>query len=162
MVFAISKPIEIETLVSVVRHHARGSGGEETQLPPDAAMAEAASTAEFDVARLEHAHARHPEFLSKLLGVAIKSQNNSLRELRAARESSDMARLAFIAHSIKGASASLFADELHVIARRTETAARGASTDALEIARTLEDKLGSLLRALEAYLEIRSQLKAGT
>jgi HPt (histidine-containing phosphotransfer) domain-containing protein len=114
------------------------------------------------VARLEQAHARHPEFLSKLLGVAIKSQNDSLRELRAARESSDMARLAFIAHSIKGASASLFADELHVIARRTETAARGASTDALEIARTLEDKLGLLLRALEAYLEIRSQLKAGT
>jgi signal transduction histidine kinase/DNA-binding response OmpR family regulator len=154
MVFAISKPIEIETLVSVVRHHARGSGGEETQLttmPPDAAMAEAASTAEFDVARLEQAHARHPEFLSKLLGIAIRSQSDSLRELRAARESGDMARLAFIAHSIKGASASLFADELHAIARRTETAARSASKDALEISQILEEKLGLLLCALEAH-----------
>jgi HPt (histidine-containing phosphotransfer) domain-containing protein len=62
-----------------------------------------------------------------------------------------MARLAFIAHSIKGASASLFADELHAIARRTETAARSASKDALEISQTLEEKLGLLLCALEAH-----------
>ncbi len=161
MKFTLTKPIEIESLVSVVRHHSRHVG--EVELPPPAVSRD--STADFpgtpvaavgarafDLARLEQVHAKRPGFLTRMLGIAINSQTTALGELREAQAGADMERLAFVAHSIKGASASLFAEELHVLAGRTETAARAASPDAMDMAGLLAKQLEQLLGELEARL----------
>lgn len=163
MKFTLTKPIEIESLVSVVRHHSRRVPNPDlppTSQPdasppalpgtPDSPVAERAAA--FDLARLEQVHAKRPGFLVRMLGIAINSQTAALEELRQARASADMERLAFAAHSIKGASASLFAEELHVLAGRTETAARAATPDAMDMAGLLAEKLEQLLGEIEARI----------
>ncbi len=160
MKFTLTKPIEIESLVSVVRHHSRHvphiekpePGTSTTALPmtPDTKNAERAQA--FDLARLEQVHAKRPGFLPRMLGIAINSLTSALGELREARANTDLERLAFVAHSIKGASASLFADELHLLAGRTEIAARAASADATDMAGLLAEKLEQLLGEIEARI----------
>jgi signal transduction histidine kinase/DNA-binding response OmpR family regulator len=155
MEYIISKPIEIEPLISVVLHHSRRGGQATGAAPTPAAAADhAAQNKEltFDLTRLEQTHAKRPGFLFKLLGIAFKSLTGSLQELREARAAADMPRLAFVAHSIKGASASLFADELYATAQRTETAARTMQPDTPAIAGQLADSLESLLREIATCL----------
>ncbi len=151
MEYIISKPIEIEALISVVLHHSRhGSEAARAASKPAAAPDRAAENSEiaFDLTRLEQTHAKRPGFLFKLLGIAFKSQTGCLQELREALAAADMQRLAFVAHSIKGASASLFAHELHALAQRTETAARTMQPDTPAIAGQLAGSLESLLREI--------------
>jgi signal transduction histidine kinase/DNA-binding response OmpR family regulator len=159
MRFTITKPIEIDSLVAIVRHHARRAFDEDARPAaapevlaelPDAVPAPDAAA--FDLARLELMHAKRPGFLPRLLAIAVSSQTAALVELREALAGADMERLAFVAHSIKGASASLFADELHVLARRAETAAHAASPDAASIANLLAEKLEHLLGEIEARI----------
>jgi signal transduction histidine kinase/CheY-like chemotaxis protein len=149
MEYIISKPIEIEALISVVLHHSRCSGREHVPEQAPVAIQQPAYEKQglaFDLVRLEQTHVRRPGFLFKLLGIALKSQGGLLQELREARAAADMPRLAFVAHSIKGASTTLFADELHALAQRTETAARTMHPDATAVAGQLIESLESLLR----------------
>ncbi|MBI5792424.1 MAG: response regulator [Rhodocyclales bacterium] len=163
MKFTLTKPIEIESLVSVVRHHSRRVPNMEMPptsqpdassgaLPETPDMPVAERPPALDLARLEQVHAKRPGFLIRMLVIAINSQTTTLAELREARASADMERIAFVAHSIKGASASLFAEELHVLAGRTETAARAASPDAMDMAGLLAEKLEQLLSEIEARI----------
>jgi CheY-like chemotaxis protein len=155
MEYIIPKPIEIEALISVVLHHSRR--GDREHVPEAAQAARQDLSGEqkgfaFDLTRLEQMHSRRPGFLLKLLGIALKSLAGSLKELREARAATDMQRLAFVTHSIKGASASLFADELHALAQRAETAARTLRPDATAIAGQLADRLESLLQEIGACI----------
>ena len=155
MEYIISKPIEIEALISVVLHHSRRADREQVPEAAHAAKQDLAGQKKgfaFDLTRLEQMHSRRPGFLFKLLGIARKSLADSLRELREARAAADMQRLAFVAHSIKGASTSLFADELHALAQRTETAAQTLRPDATAIAGQLADSLESLLQEIAACI----------
>jgi signal transduction histidine kinase/ligand-binding sensor domain-containing protein/CheY-like chemotaxis protein/HPt (histidine-containing phosphotransfer) domain-containing protein len=92
------------------------------------------------------------EFAEQLVSLFIDSGDVTLREIRAALHSGDIAAVGRLAHALKGSSASIFARSTSVAAERLETAARLGASDALpELAEQLREEAG---RAT-AYLRTR-------
>ena len=137
MIAQISKPIDPETLVTLIRQH----------------------TLERPVGTIDwHAlEARFPgkvDFIRRLLGVFIQSQTPTVANLRAAAASGDIGAIAPIAHPLKSSSGNIMANALMALALRTEQASRQSQPEALslaeELATALEATLAEIARRLEA------------
>jgi HPt (histidine-containing phosphotransfer) domain-containing protein len=98
-----------------------------------------------DWSQLEFRYGSRPEFLNKLLGIALESQSESPAQIRAAA-TIDLPRLAVLAHTLKGTAGFLFAHDLMAKARATEVAARAGAPD-------VANRAEALASALEAMLE---------
>ena len=154
MVEHVAKPIELNSLVRVLRKHARW------QVPPvpDAAVSPAPTLAtgesrglvDWD-AMLAQYQGRQA-FVTKLIGIALASQAASPARLRDAGGQLDFDAIAFTAHSIKGMSANFSAGRLRDFAAEVEAAARGRRDDAGPKALRLADLMDEFLLALTARM----------
>lgn len=73
---------------------------------------------------LEARYAFKPEFLLKLLNVALQSQADIAGQMRAAAQAGDFERMRFLAHGTKGMAGSLMAAGLMELAHAAEVAAK--------------------------------------
>lgn len=73
---------------------------------------------------LEARYAFKPEFLLKLLNVALQSQADIASQMRDAAKAEDFERMRFLAHGTKGMAGNLMAASLMEIAHAAELAAK--------------------------------------
>ena len=92
-------------------------------------------------------------FVRKLAASAVASHRDSPDKLRAASETSDLAGLANIAHSLKSLSAQLQAEDTCQRASAVEMAARAGRPDAAELALQLAQSTEVLLTELVAFAD---------
>ncbi len=151
----VTKPIELNSLVRVLRKHARWQAppladDAVSPAPTLAPMAAAEGLVDWD-AMLDLYQGRQA-FVDKLVGIALASQATAPARLRDAAGQRDFAALAFTAHSIKGMSANFSAARLREFAVETEAAARAGRDDAGPMAQRLADLMDEFLAALSSRL----------
>jgi len=88
------------------------------------------------------------DFVDRLLTTAWRSNLETAEKLRMAAEAKDMEGLAFLAHTLKGMSGNLVLNELFMLAKEAELAARGERDDAILLAGDLADKVDRLLNEI--------------
>ncbi|MBN8476088.1 ATP-binding protein [Sulfuritalea sp.] len=156
----MTKPIELNSLVRVLRRHARwwAPPVADDIVPPATeasargapALATGGGLVDWD-AMLGKYQGRQA-FVDKLVGIALASQATAPVRLRDAAGRLDFDALAFTAHSIKGMSANFSAARLHSLAVETEAAARERRDDAGAMALRLADLMDEFLAALAARM----------
>ncbi len=159
MVEHVTKPVQYEELRACILRHIsaqRQTGAAPAcSVPTPAAVPLAvpgyrddAAALRIDWEALNARHARHPEFIGKLLHLALKSNADTCAQLRAAVHAIDLPRIAFLAHSVKGLAANLYAESLHELAMLAERAARAGDSDAAEQALALLVGVEHLMTAI--------------
>jgi len=160
MLAHVTKPIELDTLVTEILRHRRTSPSP-ASVPAKAAAALAAApqpvavtaaTASklIDWPALEAQFKGKADIVSRIAGKALTTYRNDvirLRELAAGQGALD--ELAFLAHNIKGSAGALKAQRIHELAATTDRAARAGQADSQALAATLAEELGTLIVELE-------------
>jgi signal transduction histidine kinase/CheY-like chemotaxis protein/HPt (histidine-containing phosphotransfer) domain-containing protein len=135
----VSKPIELsELLVTISRWsgsgRARRQNAEQPAPAPETATAPAIpehnGEACMDRQWLESMREKRLGFLVRMFGVYVKEEPKRFAKLKDAVASRDMEQVDFLAHSIKGASATLGAKEVRRLAYNVEMAAKAGDADA--------------------------------
>jgi CheY-like chemotaxis protein/anti-sigma regulatory factor (Ser/Thr protein kinase) len=156
MVDQLTKPIDCEKLVAIVRRNARHSSGkpfDHIVIPPPAIMAESPALATMvDWAALHKRYEHKPEFLASLLATAMTSLSATPEHLRSALRAGDTDRAIFLAHSLKGVAGNLMANGLARKASEAELACRSHSAEANDIAARLADGADDLVREIGEHL----------
>jgi len=150
----LAKPVRLEELQAAI---------ERTVLLPrqlaSATSGSGASPAEtgepvLDPARIDHLRELQddddPAFVRDMIDLFLKETGRRLEEMRVAAVAGDVAALAALAHTVKGAAASLGARALQARCTLIETRAReGLAVPAGEAVRGLDEDYGRLAIALE-------------
>jgi PAS domain S-box-containing protein len=134
MVERLTKPVDLDALVSTILQHASPAPPRPTTLVDWAALAE----------RLEGV----PGLVAKLTATALRSQRETPAKLRDAAAAGDLAALAFMAHNVKGMSGNLSAPRVMELSQRAERAAREAAPEAPALGRELAEHVEALLAEL--------------
>lgn len=136
MAAQISKPIDPEALVTLIRQHT---------------VERSAGTIDWHA--LEARFPGKADFIRRLLGVFIQSQTPTVATLRAAAASGDIGAIAPIAHPLKSSSGNIMANALMALALRTEQASRQSLPEALPLAEELATALEATLAEVSRRLE---------
>ncbi|MBS0354525.1 MAG: response regulator [Proteobacteria bacterium] len=134
MAAQISKPIDPEALVALIRRHT---------------LERPAGTIDWQA--LDSRFPGKADFIRRLLGVFIQSQTPTVATLRAAAASGDISAIAPIAHPLKSSSGNIMANALMALALRAEQASRQSQPEAL----TLAEELATALEATLAEIAVR-------
>jgi signal transduction histidine kinase/CheY-like chemotaxis protein len=157
MVDQLTKPVDCQKLVDIVLRNAKVA-----PIPPSQS---ATTTRVIDTVRapvpanwmdwpaLRERYAQNPEFLRKLLNVAITSLATMPADLREALRAEDSTRTIFLAHSVKGAAGNLLASELATRASEAELACRANTSEAGGLVADLADAVEDLLTEINEQLE---------
>ncbi len=170
MLAHVTKPIELDTLVTEILRHRRASSGSvpakaAAALPaaPEAVAVTAATASKLiDWPALEAQFKGKSDIVSRIASKALTTYRNDLirlRELAAGHGALD--ELAFLAHNIKGSAGALKAQSIHELAATTDRAARAGQADSQVLAATLADELGALIVELETRGAEAGQSLAG-
>ena len=135
MVEHISKPIDLERLVSAVLRH----------------TSRRARTLVIDETALMARYGGRRDFLRRLVATAISSHGGTAMRLREAAVAKDLPGLRALAHTVKGSAGNLQAERLQALAAETEQAARDGTDDALSKADELAEALDDLMTALKQW-----------
>jgi signal transduction histidine kinase/CheY-like chemotaxis protein/HPt (histidine-containing phosphotransfer) domain-containing protein len=168
MVDHVSKPIDVENLVTTILRHvssAETDGTEailETQTPVTAASNNAKiEDSLIDWEALSARFNNRTAFVEKLLHSVLKSYSETPALLRRAAEERNLETLAYLAHGLKGTSGSLEARLVNKHARQTEESARSGQDDAphlaIDLAVLTERLMGELQSKLSSGLERSGQ-----
>jgi hemerythrin-like metal-binding protein len=167
MIDYLSKPIDLESLISVIKRHARHVAAGSDQTPRVAPIvkksAEVASSVgsseeqentRLDIidwnALLASALGRK-EFVQQLVTAVLKSRADVAVKLRKAAETSDYEAIASLAHNLTGMAGSMYAGQMYRIGTQTEDAARDTLPEAQELAWKLADATDKLLDELSRF-----------
>jgi two-component system, sensor histidine kinase and response regulator len=157
MVDQLIKPVDGQKLVDIVLRNAK--------VAPIPASQSATTTRAIDTVRaavpangldwpaLRERYAQKPEFLRKLLNVAMTSLATTPADLREALRAEDSARTIFLAHNVKGAAGNLMASELATRASEAELACRAKSAEAGGLIADLADAVEYVLKEVSEQLE---------
>ena len=137
MVEHLAKPLDIDRLVAVILQYARVPNASEARPPLPPEVVPAATDMRVDWAGLNARYAGQPEFLARLIGLALQNYPETPGRLRAAAAAGDVGGVATLAHDIKGMSGSFMSWALHEQAREAERAAREGEPDVLALAERL-------------------------
>ncbi|WP_079433995.1 response regulator [Zoogloea sp. LCSB751] len=136
MAAQISKPIDPEALVTLIRRHT---------------VERSAGTIDWQA--LEARFPGKADFIRRLLGVFIQSQTPTVATLRATAACGDIGAIAPIAHPLKSSSGNIMANALMALALRTEQASRQSLPEALTLAEELATALEATLAEVSRHLE---------
>ena len=152
MVEHVTKPVELNRLVHVLRMHARWDAlpvAAETIPPvPNPVAAQVSALVDWDA--MHGQHRGNQTLIDRIVRIALRSEAASPASLRAAAAQREFETMAFIAHRIKGMSANFSAGGLRDLALETESAARAESQGADALALRLADLMDEFLAALSA------------
>ena len=142
MVDQLTKPIDGEKLVAMVRRHACGriaaAGAASPPLPER-------TGAVVDWQALQARYGRKPDFVDRLMTTARQSLAETPARLRAAAAADDLGEAALLTHSLKGVAGNLLAAALAQQATDTEAACRNGAADARVRLEALADAVAALL-----------------
>ncbi|MFO1418094.1 MAG: PAS domain S-box protein [Methylotetracoccus sp.] len=157
MLDVITKPIDLDALVSTIRAHVgtrlarpesiapRGSS-ESTGIgvePPDDAL---------DWDGLQKHYRGREAFIERLVATAMTTYADVPAELRARVARGDLSEIAKMAHSLKGSLGNLLASDAVALAERTQVAAGADDADCIPLALSLADAIDRLLDALRQHV----------
>ena len=150
MVAQLTKPIDGEDLVAVVRRYARGHDA--VAAPAVAAAGEqpsgrVATAVDWDA--LQSRYSRKPDFVERLMATARQSLADTPARLRAAAAAADLAEAALLTHSLKGVAGNLMAGDLAQQAVDAEAACRNGDADVRVRLEALADGVAALLAEIE-------------
>ena len=148
MVATVTKPIDIDVLVSQVLQQVHRPGGLATGAAAGEADTASGETGLIDWHALLARFAHRAGFVERLLALALKNTVGKPAQLRALADQRDFAGIDALAHDCKGIAGNLAADGLEDLARRTMNLARAGENGALALARQLADALDGLAAAL--------------
>lgn len=145
----LAKPVRLEELQAAIERVVLLP----RQLAPAASPPEAGDPV-LDPTRIDHLRELQdeddPAFVRDMIDLFLKEAARRLDEMRAAAAAGDAAALASLAHTVKGAAASLGARALQARCAAIEARAReGQAAPAAEAVRGLEEDYGRLAIALE-------------
>jgi PAS domain S-box-containing protein len=161
----ITKPLDADKLVAVVLQHLGrtpealpvapaekvGASGTATEVAATEESATEGSASVLDWSQLEARYGSRPEYLAKLLNIALESQSGTSAEIRTVvTTATTLPRLAELAHTLKGTAGFLFAHDLMEKARTAEKAARAGSPDVAGHAEALACALEALLEEIRS------------
>lgn len=154
MVEHVTKPVELHSLVQVLRTHARwrGPGAAGELVPQEEVTAPAPEPALIDWNAMLAQHRGKHAMVGRLAAIALASEAAAPDSLRDACAQRDLDAIAFFAHRIKGMSPNFSAERLRDLSARTEVAARGRQDDAGSLALRLADLMEQFLAELRARL----------
>jgi PAS domain S-box-containing protein len=151
MVATITKPIDIEVLVSTllaVLHRqpapARTRGAATVETGGDAEP----SLSILDWDALYRRFPNRQAFVQRLIGSSIETHAGDPEKLRSLSTANDFAAIEFLAHSLKGFAGNLFAHEVTQLATRTLNAARAGEQQVLLLCLELAEAVERLLMVL--------------
>jgi CheY-like chemotaxis protein len=153
MVDYITKPYMLDTLVrAVLKHTSRPPESPMNVAPPSSSARSSASTdrptPEADWACMQQHFAPQPGVLGALISVARQTLPGVAEQLDLALQASDLARLAKVAHEIKGIALNLRTPGLTELATRTQDQSRQADPQATEMGLLLSGHLKGFLARL--------------
>jgi signal transduction histidine kinase/DNA-binding response OmpR family regulator len=151
MVDQLTKPIDGEQLVAMVRRYARREPAAGVVASPVAPVVPAApppATTLIDWCALQNRYANKPEFVNKLMATAMSSLAETPERMRAAARAGDLDQAVRLAHNLKGVAGNLMADGLARQASEAELACRARSATAEALMAGLADALESLLKEI--------------
>lgn len=158
----ISKPVELEILITEILQHCRPAATTETtamapiDTPDPSTSLRGPASADptdglIDWAGLEAQFKGKTAFVTKLASRALSNYRTNVIRLRAlAAGEGELSELSFLAHSLKGTAGSLKAQSIHELAATTDMAARVNDPACRRLASELADGLDQLIRELEA------------
>lgn len=153
MVDYITKPYMLDTLVqAVLKHASRPPESPMNVVPPSSSTHLAAQTDRptpaADWASMQQHFAPQPGVLGALISVARQTLPGVAEQLALALQASDLARLAKVAHEIKGIALNLRTPGLTELATRTQDLSRQAAPQAVEFGHQLSGHLQGFLAQL--------------
>ena len=150
MVDYITKPYMLDTLVqAVLKHVSRPPENPMNVVPPSSPLAAPERpTPEADWVCMRQHFAPQPGVLSALINVARQTLPGVAEQLSQALQSDDLARLAKVAHEIKGIALNLRTPGLTDLATRTQDQARQAASGSNELGQQLSVHLQGFLAQL--------------
>ena len=144
----ISKPIDPERLVGVIRHYLLPAGSADDLGVVNAAVRP--GCIDFDA--LQARWYRTPGMAARLLRLFLDSQEAAASELRDAAAAADLKRVCFICHNLKSVLGSIDAAHGAGLAADTHRAAASGEHCALELAGRLADEIDKLKSCAAALL----------
>ena len=162
MVGRITKPIDHEELVAMVRRHARhpsrAGGTTAIHAAPAETMGQAAESAPtldgiIDWEGLRERYRSNPAFLERIAALSIRSYRELPARLRQWVAEGNLSEIGKTAHGVKGGVGNLLAYTTMDLANRVQLAARDGGADTAALALELADALDRLLAALAAHVE---------
>ena len=137
----VSKPIDPERLVAVIRHHARSAAPVADTGAGNAATAPPGSI-DFDA--LQARWNRTPGMAARLLRIFLDAKEDAARGLRDAAAVEDLKRIAFVSHNLKSVLGGIEAAHGAMLAADTYLAANAGESSAVELARRLAAEVEAL------------------
>jgi PAS domain S-box-containing protein len=160
MVATVTKPIDHEELVLTILGHtprapqARAAGLAQPQVQVQSQGDAAAAAALIDWVQLDRRYGQRPQFVQRLLGLALTNLGPMPELIRHAAAADDWQALARHAHTVKGSCGDLSAPTVQNQAKATEQAARSCNPHATAHA-------GQLAELTERFLdEVRAGMAA--
>jgi len=135
MVEHITKPVDLDHLVAVIRLHALRH-----PQPPV-----------IDMLALTARYSGRSDFIRRLIHMARTTHDGTVTRLREAAAAKDLPVLAELAHTVKGSAGILHAAPLQALATEVEREARNGSADAAVKAQELIESMDDLMRALDHW-----------
>ncbi len=137
----VSKPIDPERLVAVIRHHARSAAPVADTATGTVATAPPGSI-DFDA--LQARWNRTPGMAARLLRIFLDAKEDAARELRDAAAAEDLKRIGFVSHNLKSVLGGIEAEHGAMLAADTYLAAKAGESTAVELARRLAAEVEAL------------------
>jgi len=144
MIDYIPKPLNHETLINMIRRHAR------TPAPNPSV----ANSGEIRWSELEARYARKPAFVAQLLTLFLQSNLGLDQQLQRALDQGERNTLIGLVHGLKGSAGSIMALDLVQHAQRVEHALRQPDNASQELSRELIRRLSLTLDQVRARLKL--------
>ncbi len=155
----LSKPVDLEELVSAVLTHARSQNAAPAQPENPAfapvvtspapetvlSIAPEATPTLIDWGALKQRYRGRQALIDRMLGMLIAHYTDTATKLRTAIAADDFTEIRAIAHSLKGMCGNLCADTLQEQAQRTEHAAHASAPETAELVEELAQLMETLL-----------------
>ncbi|HMY50124.1 MAG TPA: ATP-binding protein, partial [Rhodocyclaceae bacterium] len=147
MVATVTKPIDIEVLVSALLEHVGGAG--RIALPAPEPRPTPVPEAIIEWTALSDRYPGMGTLIDRITTLFVAHHAHDGERLRQMADAVDLHALEALAHELKGVGGTLCAPEVERLAVRTLAAARAGTADAVELARALADALERLLDAVQ-------------
>jgi PAS domain S-box-containing protein len=154
MVGHVAKPIDLDSLVAIIRQHCVRQSTESDSAPVSVLPSREreavldARAALIDWRGFEARYRGRPALVDKLIAASFRNNTDTAARLRSAAACRDFAALVFLAHALKGLAGDLVAETLYAQAMATEELARQGCDAALASAEQLAQLAEELVVAL--------------
>lgn len=154
----LSKPVGLEELTASLAKVLGHKGEKPATKPPETPKAEDAARETLDYPWLLEKARGNKDFLARLFNAFVTDQPKSLAAVEEALLAKDLDRLGFLAHSLKGAAATMGAGELRAACLALEKSSKaGDEAEAERNYQAIKQAMDAVVQAMKSHLEKRGR-----